>query len=80
MEDLQEDPLLHPADLAQSTEIPVAHDRIRDRPQGGHDRIDEARLAAGSLEIDLAGMEVDQVVDDREGRPDLLAPRPGRRG
>ena len=55
-------------------EIGVAHDRVRDRPERRHDRVDEAGLAAGRLEVDLASVEVDQVVDDRLGRPDLLAP------
>ena len=59
-------------------EVGVAHDRIRDRPERRHDRVHEAGLAAGGLEVDLAGVEVDEVVDDRLGRPDLLAPAIGR--
>ena len=78
MQDLEDRPLLDPDRGVDRLEVGVAHHRVRDRPERRRDRVDEAGLAARRLEVDLAGVEVDQVVDDRLGRPDLLAPAVGR--
>ena len=73
-QDLEEHALLHPGHLADALEPAVAHDRVRDGPDRRHDRVDEARLAARRLEVVGLRIGVDEVVDDRLGRADLLAP------
>ena len=78
MEDLQDGALLDARHVVDLLEVGVAHHRVRDRPQRRRDRVDEAGLAAGRLEVDLPSVEVDEVVDDRLGGPDLLAPAIGR--
>ena len=79
MEHLEEHPLLDAADRRSALEVGVAHDRVRDGPEGRHDRVDEAGLARPAVRTSTrVGLAVDQVVDDRLGGPDLLAPAVGR--
>jgi hypothetical protein len=78
VENFEHRPLLNARHVVDLLEVGVAHHRVGDRPEGRGDGVDESSLAAGGLEVDLAGVEVDQVVDNGLGRPDLLAPAVGR--
>ena len=71
---LEQRPLLHARHLLDLAEVGVAHHGIRDAAQDVEHGVDEARLAAGRPQVVGAGVDVDEVVDDRLRRPDLLAP------
>src|SRR6185369_2871791 len=73
-EHLEQDPLLHPRDLADALQVGVPHDRVRDGSDRRHEGVDEAGLAARRLEVVRLRVDVDQVLDDRLRGPDLLAP------
>ena len=74
---LEQRPLLHPRHLLDLAEVGVAHHGIGQAAQDVEHGVDEARLAAGRPQVVGAGVDVDQVVDDRLRRPDLLAPAIG---
>ena len=74
---LEEHALLDTGDLTYALEPGVAHDWIRDGTDGGDERVHEACLPARRLEVERLRVGVDQVVDDRVGRADLLAPSIG---
>ena len=74
---LEQRALLDPGHLVDQAEVGVAHDRVGQAAEDGQHLVHEPRLAARRAQVVRAGVDVDEVVDDRLRRADLLAPAVG---